>query len=85
MNKKHFTYGSIFGLVAPFIGMFVGLQMVPFLGTILMLPFAIISTILDQPFGNFSTGLQILSVLLSIGFWGLVFAVAGRFFSKSDS
>ena len=81
-NKRNFIKGAIFGLLAPFIGMFVGLQVAPFLGTILMFPFAIISKIIGQPLGEFSTIVMILSIVLSIVLWGFIFTGIAKIISK---
>jgi hypothetical protein len=77
-DKKYFLWGALFGMVSPFIGLFVGLQILPILGTVLMFPIILISKLIDKPFGEFSTMLIVLSVLLSIIVWGGVFVLVGR-------
>lgn len=72
---NNFLWGSIFGLLAPFLGLFAGLQVAPVLGNILMFPFVIISKITGQPFGEFSTILKLLSWALSIVLWGFIFVI----------
>ena len=81
-RNKHFLYGSIFGLLAPFIGLFAGLQIAPFLGEILMFPFVIISTVVGQPFGEFSTFMMVLSTSLSMILWGSIFVIVTKVISN---
>lgn len=71
--SKAFIYGAIFGLIAPMIGLFVGLQLSTFLGNILMFPFYIIGLFTEEPFGNWSMAMRVLGVLLSMITWGTVF------------
>lgn len=85
MNKKHLIFGAIFGLIAPALGLFAGLQVAPFLGTILMFPFIIVGAVTGDPFGEFSTAMKIISVILSIGLWALIFGFIGNFLGKSKS
>jgi|GEM_PF-5152391 len=84
-NNRNFLWGAIFGLIAPFIGMFAGLQVAPFLGTILMFPIIVLSKMIGQPFGNFSATLMILSIVLSIICWGFIFMGFAKVTSKSKS
>ncbi|WP_039019445.1 hypothetical protein [Halocynthiibacter namhaensis] len=44
--------GGVFGLVAPFIGLFVGLQVSTVLATLLLLPFVVFSALTHTPIGN---------------------------------
>ena len=81
-NKKLFLYGSIFGLIAPFVGLFLGLQVAPVLGNILMFPFILIGSIVDKPFGYFSGFERVLGWLLSIILWGLIFVVMGKIIKR---
>jgi hypothetical protein len=81
MNKKdnkNFKWGALFGVIAPFFGLFVGLQIIPFFGTILLFPFVLISKIVGQPLGEFSTTLLVLSFILSIIVWGGIFVLIGQ-------
>lgn len=72
MNKA-FIYGAVFGLIAPMIGLFVGLQLSTFLANILMFPFYIIGLFTEGPFGNWSMAMRVLGVLFSMITWGTVF------------
>lgn len=81
MNKPdtiYFLWGALFGMISPFIGLFVGSQVLPFFGTVLMFPIVLISQLVDKPFGEFSIGLMIISVLVSIVVWGIVLVLLGR-------
>ena len=67
--------GGVFGLFAPIIGVFLGLQVNTHLGTLFAAPLILVSLILDIPIGDFSLDLQILSLLLSV----IIGAVLGAF------
>ena len=77
-DKSNFKWGAIFGLIAPCLGLFAGLQVLPVIGTILLFPAVIISKVVGLPFGEFSTGLIILSFILSVVAWGVIFLFFGR-------
>lgn len=83
--NKYFRWGAVFGLLAPFIGMFAGLQIVPFLGTVLMFPFVIVGELVNQPFGDFSTPLKLLSLVLSVAFWGTVFFAIAKLIPQKQN
>jgi len=73
MNKKAIIYGGVFGLLAPLFGVFVGLQVNPFVGTLLLLPVIGMSIVLGDPIGMFGTGTKILAIGVSVVFWIFVF------------
>ena len=77
-DNRNFKWGALFGVIAPILGLFVGLQIVPFLGTILLFPSVLISKVNGQPLGEFSTSLMVLSFILSIIVWGGIFVLIGR-------
>ncbi len=54
MLSKLILCRFLFGLIAPFIGLFIGLQMSPWLANILMFPFIIVSALTDIPIGMMS-------------------------------
>lgn len=84
-EQNSFRTGAIFGLVAPFVGMTVGLVLSSTLGSILMGPIVFYSKIMEVPFGNMSIFLKIVGLLLSVSFWGLLFLAIDRlFFRKED-
>ena len=68
-------WGGVFGLVAPFIGLFVGLQVSPMVANILMLPILALSAVLNSPFGMWSPTLMLTGLVLSVVVWALVFAI----------
>ena len=75
----YFLWGALFGLLSPFVGLFVGAQILPVLGTILMFPIVLISQIVDKPFGEFTITQIILSISFSVIVWGVLFVLVGRF------
>jgi ABC-type dipeptide/oligopeptide/nickel transport system permease subunit len=75
MKNKALLWGGVFGLAAPFVGMFVGLQVSPMVANILMFPIVTLSVVLGQPFGAWSPMLMLAGLAVSIVFWALVFAV----------
>ncbi|OGG50901.1 hypothetical protein A2704_05965 [Candidatus Kaiserbacteria bacterium RIFCSPHIGHO2_01_FULL_54_36b] len=75
-NKKALIWGGAFGLVAPFVGMFVGLQVSPVVANILMFPILGMSMVLNSPFGMWSPALMLAGLLVSIVVWAIVFAIA---------
>lgn len=81
-NNKALTYGMIFGLIAPIIGLFAGLQLSSTLGNIFMFPFHIVGLFTDQPFGNWSTLLKIIGVLVSVISWGLLFYLISKLIKR---
>jgi ABC-type dipeptide/oligopeptide/nickel transport system permease subunit len=76
MKKSWLIAGGIFGLVAPFIGMFFGLQVSTVLGNILAFPVIALVYITGTPFGFWGGGLYVLAITLSIVAWALIFGVA---------
>jgi ABC-type dipeptide/oligopeptide/nickel transport system permease subunit len=76
--QKPLLIGALFGFIAPFIGLFVGSQVMPLLGDLLMFPFVIIGKIVDQPFGEMSTNLLLFCLLISMVVWGLIFMLVSK-------
>ena len=66
-------WGGVFGLVAPFIGMFIGLQVSPMVANILMFPVIAMSAALNSRFGMWSPALMLAALVLSVIVWALVF------------
>ncbi len=58
--------GAVFGLFAPFVGLFLGLQASPGLGTAFMAPFVALSVLTGVPFGEMSAGLRWVALALSV-------------------
>lgn len=76
--RKAYIWGGVFGIVAPFLGVFLGLQVLPLLGSILAFPFVILTMVTGIPFGNFGTPLKLLAFLISVASWSTVFGVAAK-------
>lgn len=82
MKHKAALYGGIFGLIAPIVGLFVGLQVSTFFGTLLTFPVIGLSVLLDTPLGNMSGFEKILGLVASIIFWALVFQLVYCVYKK---
>ena len=81
MKNKSLIIGGIFELIAPFVGIFLGLQVSPLLGNIFAFPFIIISYISGQSLGNWSYILFLIATILSIIIWSLIFYLLKRIIS----
>lgn len=75
MSKKAIIGGAIFGLIAPFVGIFLGLQVSTILGNILAFPIIGVSAVVGVPFGLWPLWGMIGALLLSIVVWALVFGL----------
>jgi hypothetical protein len=75
--SKPLIYKLAFGLAAPFIGLFAGLQVSPLLGNILMFPFIAVSALTDIPIGEMSGVLFGALVLLSGVAWAALLSAPG--------
>lgn len=82
MNRKALALGGIFGLIAPFVGIFMGLQVSVILGNILALPVIGLVYVTGTPFGMWSPALMIAAVVLSIVLWALIFALIARLLGR---
>lgn len=78
MNKRVLLWGGVFGLIAPFVGLFVGLQISPVVANVLMFPIIGLSYVLGTPFGMWDSSLMILGIALSIVMWALVFGIVAK-------
>lgn len=70
--KKSTVFGAIFGLLAPPLGLFVGLQISTFWGNVLAFPFVIISKLTSIPLSDFPLYLKLLGWTISVLFWSLL-------------
>lgn len=73
MKKKSILIGGVFGAVAPFFGIFLGLQVSTVLGNIFTAPFILLVVITDTPIGMMSDGMKWLGILLSAVLWAGIF------------
>lgn len=76
--KKTIIAGAVFGLIAPFVGIFIGLQVLPLFGTFLILPFVSLVLLTGIPIGNMGTALFVVGMVLSVIFWAVVFSGIGK-------
>ena len=81
MKRKPLLTGVLFGIIAPPVGMFVGLQVSPVLANILMFPILIVSMVTGTPLGDMSIGLWLSMIVLSGLVWALVFAAVAAIWS----
>lgn len=79
MNKS-LIFGALWGLIAPFIGIFFGLQVSVMIGNILAFPIIGLSYITGTPFGMWSMGMMLFALFTSIVVWAALFWVLGRLF-----
>lgn len=70
--------GFVFGVVVPFIGVFLGLQVAPLLGTIFAFPFIAAGWVMGEPFGHLSAALRFAALLISGLVWAAVFWTVAR-------
>lgn len=82
MSRKALVWGGIFGLAAPFIGIFLGLQVSTLAGNILAFPIIGLSYLTGEPFGFWGTGKMLGAFALSVVVWALIFALLVRLFTR---
>ena len=82
MSKKALIIGGVFGLISPFIGIFMGLQVSTILGNIFAFPVIGLAYATGQPFGMWHPTLMVVAVILSVIVWALIFAVVARLFMR---
>lgn len=82
MSKKALVWGGLFGLVAPFIGMFLGLQVSAIAGNILTFPLVGLSYVTGQPLGAWGAGLKVVALLSSVLVWAVIFGIAGKLIKR---
>ncbi len=75
--RKSLIYKFLFGVAAPFIGFFAGLQISPWLGNILMFPFVAVSALTGIPLGEMPGLLFAVLVLVSGVVWAALLSVPG--------
>lgn len=77
MRKKALMWGGVFGLVAPFIGLFVGLQVSPMIANVLMFPIIGLAAVSGGSFGQ-NPMIFLVGIVLSIIVWSVIFGVAAK-------
>lgn len=82
MNKKCLIWGGLFGLIAPFIGIFAGLQISTTVGNILAFPIIGLSALTGVPFGMWGAGMMLFAFALSVVVWALIFSLIAKLFTK---
>ena len=85
-SKSIYILGGLFGFIAPFLGLFVGLQISSFLGTLFSFPAIFLTFITEIPFGNFTGSLKLFAWFLSIVSWSAIFGLISKIihhYSKS--
>ena len=85
IRKRTFALGTLFGLLVPYIGMFLGLQVSTKLGNIFAFPVILLVAITDKPFGTWNIWLFLTAALISIAFWTLIFAALDKALQKKKS
>ena len=84
-STKSFIKGALLGLVFPILGLFVGLQVLPIVGNILLFPIVLFSLAIDTPFGMFSTSQIIIGMIISSITWGICFIVIDKLINNIKS
>jgi len=84
MRRKALIWGAAFGLVAPFVGLFAGLQVSVWLGNILAFPLVGLAYLTGRPFGTWGVWPMLLAVGLSMVAWALIFGVVSLLGSRRD-
>lgn len=85
MSKKALIWGGLFGLVAPFVGIFFGLQVSTTLGNILAFPVIVLAYVTGTPLGMWHPALMFAAVALSVVLFALIFALAAKLFRKGSA
>ncbi|MEM8976789.1 MAG: hypothetical protein AAGD43_32470 [Pseudomonadota bacterium] len=70
--------GAVFGLIAIWFGLFVGLQVNVVLGQLLVLPAAVVATLSGVPIMKMPLALWIIAIALQCLTWALIFHLLGR-------
>ena len=83
MSRKTLIWGSFIGIIAPFFGIFLGLQVHPIIGNIFSFPLIIVSRISSTPFGQMNFGLRLLGLTISVVCWIAIVFFLKKLFSKT--
>lgn len=82
MSKKYLILGGAFGIIAPFIGIFLGLQVSVALGNILAFPVIGLAYLTGHPFGMWHPLMMVLAIVLSVFVWALIFGFVAKLIKK---
>lgn len=82
MNKKALIGGAVFGLLAPFVGIFFGLQISTVVGNILAFPVVGLAYVTGHPFGMWGPGLMAGALGLSLVLWAVIFGLIAMLFRR---
>ena len=82
MNTKLYLVGIVLGLIVPYIGIFVGLQVSSLLGTIFAFPIIVVAKVSGTPLGMFHPLEWCIAVLLSIFVWICIVAGLQKLLKK---
>jgi phosphotransferase system glucose/maltose/N-acetylglucosamine-specific IIC component len=85
MVTKPLLYKFLIGLILPFLGLFVGLQVSPWLANILMFPIIAVSALMDLPLGEMPSWMWVGMLLLSGIVWAALLSVPGYFLNKKTN
>jgi hypothetical protein len=85
MKKKTYIFGILFGVLVPFIGIFVGLQISTTLGNILTFPVVAVSFITGTPFGMWNPTMWLLATVFSIAIWTAIFFIISKALNTQKS
>ena len=79
------TAGFVFGLISPLVGIFLGLQVSPTLGTVFAFPLIAAGWLVGEPFGHLSTLARVATLLVSGFVWRALFIWAAAAFRGRSS
>jgi hypothetical protein len=74
-NRRSAMVGFLWGLVAPLIGLNLGLTLSPTIGTLLTLPWIALSAMMDQGMLELPPAFIIAAFLISGAIWSILFIV----------
>ncbi len=81
MSKKALIWGGVSGLVAPVVGLFVGLQVSPMLANVLMFPIIGLAAVSGGSFGQ-NPSVFLVGIVLSVVVWALVFGIVAKLLKR---
>lgn len=83
MRKRVYVLGIVLGLLAPIVGVFLGLQVSTFLSNVFAFPIIAVAMITGTPFGMWSPFFWVVGFVLSIIVWTGIVAVFDKCIKKS--